>query len=118
MEMEAGFYFRAFWGLVALLGALVVVIYNFILKDGKKDLLLLEQRIEKSMTKSLEKLIQHELDYFKMDIKREVKKDYEHTITNIKQTKNLVIKLLDIKHKEIEETGEKYLKIIKNEVSR
>ena len=46
-------------------------------------------------------------------VKEEIKKEYEHLLANIKNISDSMLCDLDDKHDEIEEVGEKYIKLIK-----
>lgn len=48
--------------------------------------------------------------------RKEMKKEYEHIMKNLKNVSELIMANLDNKHDEIEATGKKYIELIKENV--
>lgn len=48
-----------------------------------------------------------------LKIRREMQKEYNHIMNNLKGISKLILENLDDKHNEIEATGEKYIKLMK-----
>lgn len=100
--------------IIPLLGGSIVIIYNMFVQIQNSKILILESNIDHKFD-----LLNAKLDKMKQDIKKEIHDEiegkHEHLLNNIKNTKNMVMEILDKKHEEIEQTGNKFLKIIKGD---